>query len=134
MRPEERLELLEDWLERLRGEVAEKPVLVEGIHDREALLELGCVGTIITFHDGDSILGTAERIAGEHRQIILLTDWDRTGGTIHARMKETLTALGVRCDERLRRELAMLVSKETRSLEGVPGFLERLRFAVGRRP
>jgi 5S rRNA maturation endonuclease (ribonuclease M5) len=84
------------------------------------------------FHDGDSIIGTAERIALQHRRIILLTDWDRTGGTIHARMRETLTTLGVRCDERLRKELAVLVSKETRSLEGVPGFLERLRVHVGR--
>ncbi|MGH2670380.1 MAG: hypothetical protein ACRDH5_14910, partial [bacterium] len=131
--PEERLEALEDWVGRLRRDCEAKPVLVEGRRDRAALARLGCEGGVIVFNDGASLIDTADRISREHAAIILLLDWDRTGGSIHRRMKEALEALGVRCDERYRKELAVLVSKETKSLEGVPGYLSRLRALVGGR-
>lgn len=127
MRVKERLERIEDILERLSMDNANTPILVEGRRDREALERLGCRGRILLVNDGESLLATADRLGPRHERIILLPDWDRTGGSINRRMKEMLRAHGVSCDGSYRRELAHLATKGTRTVEGLPGFLEDLR-------
>lgn len=131
MRVVERLEAFEDLLDRLRRDNATTPILVEGIRDRQALEELGCRGQILVVNDGDSLVGTADRLAGEHERIILLPDWDRTGGSIHRRIKEMLQAHAVTVDITYRRELARLSTKWTRTVEGLPAFLTELRAQTG---
>lgn len=130
--PAQRLEEIEHLLDRLRIENANTPILVEGTRDEAALRVLGCRGNVVRLNDGATVLGTAERIAEAHPRIVLLTDWDRTGGTLHRRLKEVLEAEGVAIDEDFRRALARLVSKETRTVEGLPSVLDRLREKLGR--
>lgn len=130
----ERLQAVEDLLDKLRVDNATTPILVEGPRDRSALARLGCTGRILLVNDGDSLLGTGERLAQEHDRIIMLMDWDRTGGSIERRMKEVLQAHGVTCDETYRRQLAHLATKATRTVEGLPGFVAQLREKVGRPP
>lgn len=127
----ERLSRLEDLLTRLRRANATTPILVEGANDRAALERLGCTGEIVLVHDGEPLIETADRLARRHDSLILLLDWDRTGGSIHHRVKDVLETHAVDCDEAFRRELARLATKETRAVEDVPMVLEHLRQRVG---
>lgn len=131
MRTQERLEQMEDVLERLRLENATTPILVEGSRDRDALERLGCTGRILLVHDGDPLIHTADRLAEDHEALILLLDWDRTGGSIHHRVKEVLETHAVDCDVSFRREFARLATKETRAVEDIPTVIERLRHRAG---
>jgi 5S rRNA maturation endonuclease (ribonuclease M5) len=115
----------------LRRDNATTPILVEGIRDRRALEQWGCRGQILVVNDGDSLVGTADRLATEHERIILLPDWDRTGGSIHRRLKEMLQAHAVTCEIDYRRELARLSTKWTCTVDGLPAFLAELRARVG---
>lgn len=134
MRTKERLERLEELIERLSVDNATTPILVEGRRDREALERLGCRGQIVLVNDGESLLATADRLGPRLERIILLSDWDRTGGTINRRMKEMLEAHAVTCDGSYRRQLAQLATKGTRTVEGLPAFLQDLRARIGRPP
>lgn len=127
----ERLDRLEDLLERLRRANATTPILVEGSRDRDALEKLGCSGRILLVHDGEPLINTADRLARENEELILLLDWDRTGGSIHHRVKEVLETHAVECDVEFRRELARLATKETRAVEDLPTVLDHLRQRVG---
>ncbi len=131
MRIHERLNRLEDLIDRLRRENATTPILVEGSRDRDALEELGCTGRILLVHDGEPLIETADRLARTNEALILLLDWDRTGGSIHHRVKEVLETHAVECDESFRRQLARLASKETRAVEDLPTVLSHLRRKVG---
>lgn len=131
MRAPERLDRLEDLLERLRRANATTPILVEGARDREALKELGCQGQIVLAHDGEAMIDTADQLAREHQRVILLLDWDRTGGSIHHRVKEILETHAVDCDVEFRRRLARLVTKETRAVEDLPMVLRHIRQRAG---
>lgn len=127
----ERLDRLEGLLERLRRANATTPILVEGANDRAALEELGCRGQILLAHDGEPLIETADRLAREHDHVILLLDWDRTGGSIHHRVKEVLETHAVDCEVDFRRELARLATKETRAVEDLPMVLRHLRQRIG---
>lgn len=131
MKLDERLTRLEGLLDRLRRENANTPILVEGSNDRDALEELGCSGVIHLVHDGEALIDTADQLAAEHPRVILLLDWDRTGGSIHHRVKEILESHAVECDVAFRRELARLTTKETRAVEDIPSVLRHLRHRVG---
>lgn len=131
MKALERLERFEDLLERLRRANATTPILVEGARDREALEELGCSGEILLAHDGERLIDTADRLARDHQRIILLLDWDRTGGSIHHRVKEVLETHAVDCEVEFRRRLARLVTKETRAVEDLPMVLMHMRRRAG---
>ncbi len=122
---------MEDVVARLRRENATTPILVEGSRDRDALQRLGCTGRILLVHDGEPLIQTADRIAEDNEAVILLLDWDRTGGSIHHRVKEVLETHAVDCDVSFRRQFARLATKETRAVEDIPNVIERLRRRVG---
>ncbi len=128
----ERLTQLEDLLEDLRRANANTPILVEGANDRKALKQLGCSGVILLVHDGEPLIDTADRLARRHPSLILLLDWDRTGGTIHHRVKEVLETHAVEVDGRFRQEMARLARSEAKTIEEMPSVLYRLRARLGR--
>jgi len=130
----ERVERIEGLLEQLKRANATTPILVEGSRDRQALKQLGCSGVILLVHDGEPLIDTADRLAREHDQLILLLDWDRTGGSIHHRVKEVLETHAVDVDEHFRRELAGLVSREAKTIEALPGAISSLRQQAGMPP
>jgi len=130
----ERLEELEALIEDLRRANANTPILVEGANDRAALERLGCTGRILLVHDGERLIDTADRLARNHQSLILLLDWDRTGGSIHHRVKEVLETHAVDVDVHFRQEMARLARSEAKTIEEMPSVLQRLRERVGRAP
>lgn len=131
MRPDERLDELEHALWRLAEDNEDDVIIVEGVRDERALRELGLQGRIVLLNRGSSLVERSAEIAADHRRVIVLLDWDRTGGRLARRLQETLALHGVRCDTAHRRALALLATKEVTTVEELPGFLQRLRTRVG---
>lgn len=124
---EERLERLEDAVDRLRETAEAGTVVVEGIRDKAALEWLGIGGHHVTIHHGQPLERVIEELCGCPTPVVLLMDWDRTGGQLQERLVRGLRAR-VQIDEQGRRRLASAC--QTRALEEVPSELEALRRAA----
>lgn len=131
MQERDRFEVLLGLLAELAEANAATPILVEGKRDVEALRSLGCGGAIHTLHTGETLHAVAERMGGESRDIILLTDWDRKGDTLFETFHALLMVHGVRVDATYRtriRAWTRLPLKDVESLAGhVAHDLERFR-------
>jgi len=111
------------------------PILVEGKKDQRALQALGFTGPIELVNRGWSM----ERLAGwfaEYLQnnkpkdgkapLILLMDWDRTGGRLQSDLRRRLQALDIQVDEELRRVLSKVLKPETRVVESLYSMVDEL--------
>jgi len=120
----DRLEALEKAVERLR-EVAEGgTVVVEGSRDLSALEWLGIGGTHVALHQGRALHEVMEDLAGMPSPVVLLVDWDRTGGRLVATLEENLRAR-TKVDVECRRRIAIVA--HAKCLEDVPSELSALR-------
>lgn len=129
---EERLLRLEDAVDRLREAAEHGTVVVEGARDLSALDWLGIGGLHVAVHRGRPLHAVAEDLVGCPQPIVLLVDWDRTGGRLVQRLSESLAAR-VAVDRECRRRLA--AACHCRTLEELPTELSALRRAVhGARP
>lgn len=127
MNPEERYEELQRVVARLAEKNEEVPVVVEGERDVRALRTLGLTGTIVTVHRGVSVFHLCERLAAEHREVLILTDWDARGGKLARQLRDGLAANGVRYDDDLRAQIAFLCGKEIKAVEDLHRYMENLR-------
>ena len=111
------------------------PVVVEGIKDERALRVLGFSGTIEKVNRGwdrsrlvaflHDEYGTRNIIDGGP-PIILLMDWDRTGGRLQTALRNRLQALDVPIDENLRNVLMKAMKPEGRTVESLAPFASSL--------
>lgn len=130
----QRLEELERAVVALREAAAGNAVIVEGKRDIAALEALGVGGTHIMINRGDSIEVFIDRLAEQAgpahwTRLVLLTDWDRTGGRLFRRLWEGLRArfpVDVECRRRLAK------ASHVRCVEHVPSELATLRGGAGR--
>lgn len=131
VREEQRLEALEDAIARLRMAAAGSLVVVEGRKDVAALDALGVGGEALTVHRGKTLEVLADDIVRQAgpRTVILLVDWDRTGGRLFRRLHDALAGR-VTLDVDLRRRIAR--ASYEKCLEDVPGELAALRRKAGR--
>lgn len=114
------LENLETALLELRDENKRIPVIVEGNKDIDALRKLDIGGTIIRVNAGISLIDFCDKIAQEHTDIIILTDWDRKGGYLCRTIRKNLEGR-VRCNTKYRELFAK--NSMIRTLEGLPSWL-----------
>ncbi len=133
MHGEQRLHALELLLAELREAAAGSGVLVEGRKDVAALEALGIGGTHVVVHAGRSLEATVDRLVQEAARhgwprILVLTDWDRTGGRLARRFHDGLAAR-VHADLEMRRRLALAC--HCRCIEDVPSELASLRRRYG---
>ena len=120
-------EFVELW-HKLKAECEEEGalVVVEGERDRRSLRRLGLGGSVELVHRGESLSRTAQRLVGQGRRIIVLTDWDREGGLFARRLKEFLEAERVDLDLEYRRRFARILRGELVHVEGLFGWARRL--------
>lgn len=111
---------------RLKEEGSRYPMVVEGRKDERALRAMGIAGTVLRLDSGSSIFNFCERLRGEYDRVIILTDWDRKGGRLARALREGLTANGIAYDDELRKQIAFLVRKEVKDVEGLPKLLSKL--------
>lgn len=110
-------------------------ILVEGRRDRLALERLGFTGPIEVLNRGwpvDNVLVFLVESYGRRSEadgdasVILLMDWDRTGGRLQAQCRRNLESLDVCFDEHLRSTLMVCLKPETRVVEGLSGLIDAL--------
>jgi 5S rRNA maturation endonuclease (ribonuclease M5) len=132
LRDEQRLDDLEDAIDRLREGAEPGTVLVEGARDLAALDWLGIGGLHVTLHRGKPLAELIESLVACPTPVVLLVDWDRTGGRLLERLHDGLRGR-VQVDIACRRRIA--AACRSRTLEAVPAELAALRRAVhGGRP
>jgi 5S rRNA maturation endonuclease (ribonuclease M5) len=111
------------------------PILVEGRRDREALTALGFTGPIELVNRGwntgrlvaylHDTYGTRNPVDGD-AAIILLMDWDRTGGRLQQKLTKCLESLDVRIDGETRRLLSISMKPEGKTVEMLIAFIDDL--------
>lgn len=127
----ERLEALEALLLRL-GEAAESSILlVEGSKDVDALRSVGIDGEFYCVQSGGGPLRAAEHVWRAGRPAVILTDWDRRGGSLADDLRRDLESLCVPYDDGIRRELAVLCRQYSKDVESLASVLALLRVRAG---
>ena len=120
----ETIEELEKVVGNLIEENRKIPLLVEGEKDAAALRKLGVIGVIIRVNTGKNLSDFCDFIASRYQEIIILTDWDRRGGILCARIKKNLEGR-VKCNTRYRKTLAKLTT--IRTVEGLPSWIKSFK-------
>jgi dTMP kinase len=114
----EEVELALDELVEINNTV---PVIVEGVKDRRALRKLGLTGDIITINKGISLSDFADQVSEQYDEVIILSDWDRRGGSLCRRLKELLKGR-VLYNVQIRQRLSKYAM--IKKVEGLPSWLE----------
>ena len=131
------LEEINEFLERL-SEDAEQgmPILVEGPSDVRALRELGVRGSFIALKtSGKKLVDVVERIERPpNGEVIILTDFDRTGKELAFSLAEELESAGLRANLTYWRRLKALVGSFSKDIEGLPSLVETLMRKARSRP
>jgi len=118
------IEDLEKIIDELGEENRSIPIIVEGKKDIEALRKIDISGSIISVNAGVPLIDFCDKIAQEHTDIIILTDWDRKGGYLCRTIKRNLEGR-VNCNTKYRKFFAK--NTMIRTLEGLPSWLETMK-------
>ncbi|MDE0708680.1 MAG: hypothetical protein OSB33_07000 [Candidatus Poseidoniales archaeon] len=112
------------------------PIIVEGINDRITLELMGFTGPIEQVNRGwdqsrfvtyiFEKYGILNKV-DQGDSVILLMDWDRTGGRLQRKIGERLEAFGMKIDHTTRMELVRAMKPEGRTVEGLKAHAEKLR-------
>jgi 5S rRNA maturation endonuclease (ribonuclease M5) len=103
-----------------------KPIVVEGKSDEKALRQLGIKGMIFRLDSGNTLFGVCENISKNHKEVIVLTDWDSKGRELCVSLKNAFTANCVKCDFEYRRKIAYLCRKEIKDVESLFRYMKKL--------
>ena len=111
------------------------PIVVEGRNDRLALELMGFNGPIEQVNRGWDQSRFVAYIFEQYGllnkvdqgpSVILLMDWDRTGGKLQRKIGERLEAFGMKIDYETRMELVRSMKPEGRTIEGLGPHAEKL--------
>lgn len=130
MRIEEELEEVQQILGVLREENEDIPIIVEGRKDVSALRSLGLKGEIIRIKKRRTVFHIIESLRGDYDEVIVMTDWDNTGGKLAYRIKKACKANDIKCIERYRKRLIKYLKKEIKDVESIPKFISRAKRIV----
>lgn len=124
----ERLERIQALLDELNDMRGTHIILVEGLKDVASLRHVGVDGEFFCVQSGGGPVKAAEHVWHSGMQAVIMTDWDRRGGSLARSLRENLSALDVRYDDRIRGELAVLCrpyAKDVESVDAVVLILQR---------
>ena len=112
------------------------PIIVEGRKDRITLESIGFTGKIEQVNRGWNQsrfiayifekYGIINKV-DQGPSVILLMDWDRTGGRMQRKLGERLEAFGMKVDHETRMELVRAMKPEGRTVEGLKSHADTLR-------
>ena len=132
MNDEERLAEITEVLEELKELSEDHIILIEGLKDKKALSAVGIKGDIFMIQSEGGPIKAAEYVYEHGGEAVILTDWDRKGGTIAHELESQLSALGLVYDISIRTKLSILCKKYIKDVESLDTLLERLLFDGGR--
>ena len=115
------------------------PILVEGKRDRVVFRSLGYTGPIELYNRGWDMsrlcawlyetYGTRNLIDGSS-SIIVVMDWDRTGGRLQRELCRRLESMDMQIDSNLRKQLGRFLNQETSTVEGMKGSVNELKMRI----
>ncbi|MBW2988992.1 toprim domain-containing protein [Candidatus Woesearchaeota archaeon] len=111
-------ELLE-WIEKLRD--SDRIILVEGKKDKAALRNLG-IGNVVQLNKRPLYI-VVEELAEKSKGVMILTDLDRKGKQLYAKLNHHLQSLGVKIDNRFRNFLFR--KTQLRQIEGMDSYVAK---------
>jgi 5S rRNA maturation endonuclease (ribonuclease M5) len=125
-------------VEKILDEVADRAnngavILVEGKRDRDSLRMLGIEGRIVQTSQ-EQLFVLAEKVATDHGDVIVLSDWDERGDEVAKKTEIYMRSNGVAPDCELRKKLKDLVKKDIKDVESLNGYIERLRETCSPKP
>jgi 5S rRNA maturation endonuclease (ribonuclease M5) len=126
-----RLERIEELIAELsehseRGAV----IIVEGKRDIISMKRLGIEGSFeLATHQ--SLFNFSERIAKLGCEVIILTDWDRRGDLLAAKLSEYFDNFGVKPELQIRNKLKLITQKEIKDVESLYTYISKLRSKTG---
>lgn len=139
------LEAIESVLEQLSGNnadfdggqvtknSAESPdsflIVVEGRRDIISLRNLGMTAEIVPCAN-QPVAEFCEKIAEKKKTVFILTDWDRKGGILAARLEEQFRNLDVPVETLQREKLLFFVKREIKDVESLYTHVTKLRESV----
>ncbi|MGC8816996.1 MAG: toprim domain-containing protein [Candidatus Hadarchaeum sp.] len=127
MLTEETLEQINELLIELNKLASDGvPIVVEGREDEKALKTLGVSGRFCRISSGNSLLNFVERLSGS-REIVILTDFDRTGEELAKFINKHAKRLGIEPITEFRERLKPLVRRNVKDVEGLAKFLQKER-------
>ena len=106
-------------VEGLKGLSTAEVILVEGEKDRLSLRKLDIESDIYVINNGKTVVENSEIMAERYSKVIILTDWDRTGGRLARLFSEQLKALGLEYSIEERKKLSLLCKKEIKDVESL---------------
>lgn len=124
----EAFEKLEETLEEIRKVSAEgATIIVEGTKDEKSLRKLGVSGPISQVpNEGKTPLNSLEELS-DCEEVVILTDFDRTGEELAKFCKRHFEKLGVTVLFKLRKRLKKFLRKSVKDIEGMSSFIESER-------
>ncbi|MDI9395371.1 MAG: toprim domain-containing protein [Euryarchaeota archaeon] len=126
-----RLERIEELLLEL-SEYSERGavIIVEGKRDILSMKRLGIRGSfeLATRH---SLFNFSERIANMGCEVIILTDWDRRGDLLAAKLSEYFGSFGIKPELQIRNKLKLITQKEIKDIESLYTYVSKLRSKTG---
>lgn len=126
----------DEWIDKLQSEFSDWTVLVEGKKDVTSLSNLGIDVHIVHLNKGLPILELVDRIWKANGRfegmkkpdgILILTDWDRTGGRLARNISEKCRSLGIPFDLTMRRDIARFSGKWVQDVESLDTFYSKLK-------
>ncbi|MDR1404351.1 MAG: Toprim subdomain protein [Candidatus Methanoplasma sp.] len=126
MNDDERFAEVQKVLDELGELSADHVILVEGLKDRKALESVGITGDMFMIQSEGGPMKAAEYVYRHGNRAVILTDWDRRGGTIARELERQLSSLGSEYDSGLRARLSFLCRKYIKDVESLDVLLERL--------
>jgi len=101
-------------------------IVVEGVHDREALEALGVTKEIATYSAGFSYAGFVDYLMNRYRRITILTDYDRAGKRLNRRLTASLERAGVKVENQYRERIGrILCLRGIRDIESITSLTKR---------
>lgn len=132
MRLEEELEGILEVLERIKREDEDIPIIVEGEKDVKALKALGIKRKMIKIKKGKTIFRIIEDLRKKHEKVIILTDWDSSGGKLCYKIKKACESNAIKYDVEYRKQMMKFLKKEVKDVESIPTFIERAKRRLGK--
>jgi 5S rRNA maturation endonuclease (ribonuclease M5) len=129
----ERLQKIQEVLDDLAGRAGEGAIImVEGPRDKASLEALGIRGSIVMTSQ-KQLFNLAESLS-HYKDIIVLSDWDKRGEEVARNAEVFLKSNGAHPDCGPRKKLRLLTKKEITDVEGLHGYVERLRRECALKP
>jgi len=129
----ERLQKIQEVLDDLAGRAGEGAIImVEGPRDKASLEALGIRGSIVMTSQ-KQLFNLAESLS-HYKDIIVLSDWDKRGEEVARNAEVFLKSNGAHPDCGPRKKLRLLTKKEITDIEGLHGYVERLRRECALKP